>query len=490
MRCAFVSDIHANLQAWKAVLLDIRSTNVDKIICLGDVVGYGPNPADVLASMYTSVDHFVLGNHDAVVCGKMDPALFNDNAQRIIAWTQKQLSSRAPDFLRSLPLTLRAASFRCAHATFAMPATFDYIIEPRDALASWRAVDDPLLFVGHTHQPGIYVVGRSGTPHRLDPTDFMLEAGKRYLVNVGSVGQPRDGDTRASYCVLDTDTASVTWRRVPFDLDAYRAAMTAAGIPLESSHFLKADPTRTPPLRDMLSFSPVVTPSNELQRTREVQELTALRKRVRRLRRVVLATLLAAAILTGGVGGLWWRHHTRAVRIPGREMVGRNALAAPLDTELTPPLTTPTPAGQALPGWSVLLGNKRKQSAHVEPRDGVPTLVLRSRVPRDTLRLRSAPLRVVQEMRMGMQADFFRGSNFQGEVSLAMALTRETDDGRREDDNFLVKTPRPNPGDWEHTQYSTRIPARALSVTLEIRGNFTGEVLVRDAYIDKRSDPE
>ena len=182
MKYAIVSDIHANLAAWNAVLLDIRSNGVDCIICLGDMLGYGPRPREVLESLYTSVDHFLLGNHDAAICGKIDPQCFNEPAREIIRWTAAQLGESAKKFLSRLPLCLAGENFRCAHANFDKPAGFHYVFEPQDAVAGWRKVQEPLLFIGHTHQPGIFVIGRSQTPRLIPPEDFMLEEGKRFLV--------------------------------------------------------------------------------------------------------------------------------------------------------------------------------------------------------------------------------------------------------------------------------------------------------------------
>ena len=197
MKCAIVSDIHANRQAWNAALLDIRSQGIDRICCLGDIVGYGPNPTETLESVYSNVDYLVLGNHDAVICGKMDPSLFNEKARRIIDWTRNQLGNDAVKFLKTLPLSVSSHFFRGTHGDFSVPSSFNYIIEPEDALDSWSTVPENLLFVGHTHQPGIFLLGQSGIPRMVEPQDFVLEEGKRFLVNVGSIGQPRDRQARS-----------------------------------------------------------------------------------------------------------------------------------------------------------------------------------------------------------------------------------------------------------------------------------------------------
>lgn len=415
MRCAVVSDIHANLQAWKAALIDIRSQGIDRIVCLGDVVGYGPNPAEVLESVHAHVDHLVLGNHDAVVCGKLDPALFNPAARQIVDWTRSRLSRRAGRFLETLPLTLAAPSFRCAHANFAAPGLFDYIDEAEDALASWRAVAEPLLFVGHSHRPAIFVLGSSGMPHKLEPEEFCIEEGKRYIVNAGSVGQPRDGEARACYCVLDTDEGSVRWRRIPFDLDAYRAALAEAGIPEESSYFLRADPLAgVPPLRELVQFAPSGTPHPMMRRTEEVQDIGVLKRRVRRWKALVATTAVALALVLAAGGALLRRHH-RGGEIPGRDLTGTTARAGALERNLVawPPFdgATSEPVG-----WTVRLGDRRRQTARQDA--GAGDTVLSSDAPRDTLSLVSAPIRVSPGMKVRMAGMFLTEEGFDGEAAL------------------------------------------------------------------------
>ena len=225
MRTAILSDVHANLQALNVVLTDIFSVGVDRIISLGDLVGYGPQPAEVLEVAYARLGHFVLGNHDAVIAGRMDPGVFNPAARAMIDWTASRVAGKARAFLATQPYILTGTAFRCSHGNPASPATFAYLLEAADASAAWSAAPEPCLFVGHSHVPGLYVLGPSGTPHWLAPQDFAFEEQKRYIVNVGAVGEPRDGDVRASYCIFDEERREVFFRRVAFDLEAYRRAV-------------------------------------------------------------------------------------------------------------------------------------------------------------------------------------------------------------------------------------------------------------------------
>lgn len=245
MRYALVSDIHANEQAWEAVLADTVKAGVDGIICLGDIVGYGPRPAKVLESVYEHTDMFLLGNHDAVICGRFDSDCFNDAAREIIEWTGLQLNESAIDFFNQVPMMILGDTFALSHAEFAVPERFDYIYDPPEAMESFRAVEQQFLFCGHTHFPGTIRLLPDGRSDYRKPTDFNMEEGFRYLVNVGSVGDPRNGDTRASYVIYDLDQESVDFRNVPFDIDAYRLDIEHAGIPTKPVLFDYAD-TLTP----------------------------------------------------------------------------------------------------------------------------------------------------------------------------------------------------------------------------------------------------
>jgi len=488
MKVALVSDIHANLQAWNSVLLDIRSQKIDRILCLGDVVGYGPDPAAVLESVYANVDHFVLGNHDAVLCGKLNPALFNDTAQQIMAWTQQQLGNKAVQFLDSLPLTLKTTSFRCSHSSFANPAAYDYIVEPQDALASWQKVEDQLLFCGHTHQPGIFVLGSSGTPHLVEPQEFIIEEGKRYIVNVGSVGQPRDGGARSCYCILDTDEASLTWRRLPFDLDAYREALKKAGVTEKASYFLSADPRKAvPPLREMTSFSPSSSISDELMQTAEVQELDVLKKSVSRWKAVttILSVAFVGAITLASM--FWWRHSTRSVVIRKPFPESFTAITAGVDNNLILPPSSPSPAGEAITGWSVHIGDRRSQSVEVASRSDSLCFVITSDSEEEPLSIRSDSIRVEAGMKLCMDATFSRSEDAKGDASLAVCLTRKRDGKEEQDRDFKVKSPSiRRKGGWMQAKQTFELPADSTSIYLELRTTSRGEIAVKDISLTRR----
>jgi predicted phosphodiesterase len=227
---AILSDVHANETALRTVLTDAQDFGADRVFCLGDVLGYGPDPVSALELVHDRAHVCLLGNHDAAVCGAMPMDDFTPVAAAAVATHTSRLSSKAMAWLRTLPSVCEGPGFACAHGDFSDPAAFNYILDPEDAMPSWEARDEQLLFVGHTHQPGIYVLGASGEPHRLEPMDFVVEDGKRYIVNVGSVGYPRSGACRSFYCIYDDSTRTVYFRSLPFDLEGYRRKMNGLGL--------------------------------------------------------------------------------------------------------------------------------------------------------------------------------------------------------------------------------------------------------------------
>lgn len=232
MRFAVVSDIHANRPAWFAVLDDIAREGVDGISCLGDIIGYGPRPRAVLDSVLEHCENIVLGNHDAVIAGKLSPDTFNPAARSAIEWTRDRLGEEWQAPFASLPLTLKGDGMLLTHGDVEQPGKFRYVTRPDQARASFKAMKGEVVFFGHTHQPGVFTCGKSGkTINRLPPQDLVLKPGNRYMINPGSVGDPRcRSDLRASYCIYDTETRLVHFRRVEFDVDEYRRDFAASGL--------------------------------------------------------------------------------------------------------------------------------------------------------------------------------------------------------------------------------------------------------------------
>ena len=220
MKYALISDIHANLDALEQVLKDARAHGAEQIVCLGDVVGYGPRPAETLARVREACAVVLAGNHDDAVSERADSSAFIDLAADAVQRHREALAPDARAWLKTLPYTAGIDGAVCTHGDLCDPPRFYYISDENDAAANFGATDAQLVFAGHTHVPGIFLVGRSGTVYRTEPQDFILESGKRYIVNPGSVGYPRetDGQCYSSYVLYDTDERSVAFRFLPFSV--------------------------------------------------------------------------------------------------------------------------------------------------------------------------------------------------------------------------------------------------------------------------------
>lgn len=383
MLFAIVSDLHANSVAWKAVLADLSAIKADRIICLGDVVGYGPDPAGVLESVYRHVDAFVIGNHDAVVAGKMSAETFNDHARRLVEWSAGRVSSKGRAFLGSQPLVLEAPGFVCTHGSLENPAAFNYILTPEEALGTFRATDRNLVFVGHTHLPGISVLGASGHPHMIPSQDFELEAGKRYIVNVGSVGDPRDEDPRASYCLYD-DSGIVRFRRVAFDYAALAERVRESGLDVAEIPMLRRDPVpRREPVRETLGFAPPSAASGMASGIEERRSLAMLRRSNRRLRWALAGAALALSALCGALAGLASRPASEgfipAKALPPVEtLVSRDLMRSPLPP--IPDAYGEIAPGSAIEGWRYSLADPARQHLAIvhEPSSSIPALEIRN----------------------------------------------------------------------------------------------------------------
>jgi diadenosine tetraphosphatase ApaH/serine/threonine PP2A family protein phosphatase len=227
---AVVSDIHGNLEALEAVLDDARRENVDTMICLGDVVGYGADPNGCMELVSAEMKATVLGNHDAAARDLREADNFNDVAREAIRWTQEQLSDENLARLHALPLEFVEGRARYVHASPDDPPAWHYILTEQEAWNAFEACPEPLCFVGHSHVP-LRVLLHRGRLEVLDGPVLELRPDARALVNVGSVGQPRDGDWRAAYSLFDPRTGRVFLRRVEYDIESATSKILKAGLP-------------------------------------------------------------------------------------------------------------------------------------------------------------------------------------------------------------------------------------------------------------------
>jgi len=488
MRYAIVSDLHGNWIAWRAVLRDIATLGVDRILCLGDVVGYGPQPAEVLESVYEHVWKVALGNHDAVVCGRLSDEAFHPDARRVLEWTRRQILPAGVQLMASWPFQLVGKSFRCAHACFYASARFLYIEREEDAALEWSSVPEPLLFVGHTHRPALFVVGASGTTHSLPPQDFVATEGRRYLVNVGSVGIPRDGDVRASYVIYDVPTGSVMFRKVPFDLDAFRDSVRRAGVESAALAFLGWDPLLgRRPLREVVYFRPPEQAAATARGGADVEDVDAWRGRARRWRRVAFSTSAALGTTLLLAGGLLWYTTTRSQTIPSRPapQVSLSEFAEGVNALYHP--DSPVPPFQ---GWTVRYGDRRAQQVWAEEiTDSTKTPAFRVCSKRSELWvIESDPIQVQPRQRVSLEAVFRMSPDWTGTIAVAASVQGVRPDGheyvRR---NFLVKEPSLIRREGRRVARETvDLPAGARTIQVRIEGRFCGEVLIESVELTRR----
>ncbi len=229
MRFAIFGDIHANLHALETVLADAKAQMCTHYVCMGDVVGYNAFPKQCIEIVRKLDCPVVKGNHDEQASMLGDQEGFNPLAEEAINWTREQLSQEEKEWLRSLRMQRQVRDFTVVHATLDTPHKWGYVFNQLDAAASFNYQMTAVCFIGHTHSPKAYI--RDGSVRTLALDVLALQQGKKYLINVGSVGQPRDGDPRSSYCIYDTNNNEVQLRRIDYDIPAAQKSIIDAGLP-------------------------------------------------------------------------------------------------------------------------------------------------------------------------------------------------------------------------------------------------------------------
>jgi predicted phosphodiesterase len=229
MKFAIIADIHANLDAFQVVLDDCKKQQVTHYACLGDVVGYNANPKECLDIVRAMNMPCVKGNHDEYCSSEEHLEGFNPAAAEAVNWTRKQLTEEDCQWLRDLKYTRMVTNFTIVHATLDGPQRWGYVFDKLAAAASFTYQNTSVCFFGHTHVPVAFMkdsVVRGGTYSK-----FKLEAGKKYFVNVGAVGQPRDNNPKSAYVIYDTHEATIELRRLDYDIAAAQKKILAAGLP-------------------------------------------------------------------------------------------------------------------------------------------------------------------------------------------------------------------------------------------------------------------
>jgi predicted phosphodiesterase len=237
VRFAIFSDIHANLEALEAALEDMRGRKCTHFVCLGDVVGYNANPHECVERMREMNCPIVKGNHDEQASLIESSRDFNELAEQAMAWTRDNLTGDDKEWLRGLPLQRQVHDFTIVHATLDTPEQWGYVFNNLDAAASFTYQDTTVCFFGHTHVPGAFIRDDDGI-RRVRIEQLRIEMNKKYFINTGSVGQPRDSDWRAAYCVYDTEENVVEQHRVKYDLSAAQEKIVKAGLPELLAHRL------------------------------------------------------------------------------------------------------------------------------------------------------------------------------------------------------------------------------------------------------------
>src|SRR6266571_3764454 len=229
MRFAIFSDTHSNLEALEAVLADARKRKCTHFVCLGDVVGYNANPHECVERIRELDCPTVKGNHDEQASLRLSTSDFNELAERAIQWTRDHLTEEDKQWLCALPLQRKVRDFTIVHATLDTPAQWGYVFNNLDAAASFTYQHTNICFFGHTHVPMAFI--REDGVRRVGFEQLSIENGRKYFINAGSTGQPRDGDWRAAYCIYDIENHIVEQLRAKYDLATAQKKILKAGLP-------------------------------------------------------------------------------------------------------------------------------------------------------------------------------------------------------------------------------------------------------------------
>ncbi len=230
MRYAVISDIHGNLEALQAVLRECTLARVQALLCAGDIVGYGANPKECLAIVRQFKAVTVAGNHDWAVGGRLDFSHFTDDGRAAVEWTRGHVSMEDIAFLNALELVVKNKDCILVHSSLYEPQQFRYMTELSKAKPSLGIMDVPVCFIGHTHVPGAFVEG-DGRYYYLKNSTIEIQPHYKYMVNVGSVGQSRDGNPMASFCIYDTEVQTIELRRVPYNIHEAQRKILEVGLP-------------------------------------------------------------------------------------------------------------------------------------------------------------------------------------------------------------------------------------------------------------------
>jgi diadenosine tetraphosphatase ApaH/serine/threonine PP2A family protein phosphatase len=231
MKFALISDVHGNLEALESVLRDIEKQGVEKIHFLGDAVGYGCNPNQCVSLIHKHCDVKLLGNHDYAVMGLEQSDNFNQVARASMDWTVKKIKKKSIQILADFEMSSTFLDYYLVHASPEDPESWTYILDINAAQDNFDKFSQSVCLIGHTHVPECYILDKDGTVAQKENKSLIRQDGYKYIVNIGSVGQPRDNDPRSCYLIVDTDTDTMYYRRVEYDIGKTQEKMKKAKLP-------------------------------------------------------------------------------------------------------------------------------------------------------------------------------------------------------------------------------------------------------------------
>jgi diadenosine tetraphosphatase ApaH/serine/threonine PP2A family protein phosphatase len=230
MRSAILSDIHGNLEALTAVMRELKGMAIDQYYCLGDVIGYGANPRECLKTIKELTQILVMGNHEWAVLGHDDLSSWSEAAREALLWTRRQLLVEDLEYLSGLPFYQKTEHFAMTHGAYPNPEEFVYLEDLATARRMMACAPHSLMFIGHTHIP-LIIQGRPGEELFVSRGRVVTVPDTQYIINVGSVGQPRDGNPLASFAVYDTQQRTVEIHRIAYDIAIAQEKIRQAGLP-------------------------------------------------------------------------------------------------------------------------------------------------------------------------------------------------------------------------------------------------------------------
>lgn len=231
MRYGIFSDVHSNLEALDVVINAYKYEGIDKYLCIGDVVGYATCPNECIEKVQQIAMVSIAGNHDWGSVDKLALEYFTPNAKKGVVWTKQNLGEEGRNFLEGLKLTYQNEDLTLVHGTLNNPQEFNYLTDGYLAEECFKLLETRICFIGHTHKPGTFIQEENGLIGYAQDTLVKIKDEFKYMVNVGSVGQPRDRNPKASYCVYDTDKKEVQIKRISYDIEAARKKIISAGLP-------------------------------------------------------------------------------------------------------------------------------------------------------------------------------------------------------------------------------------------------------------------